>query len=618
MPGRAATAAHPTCRLSQTEQFFECCEKASGTKSKGDNDGEAGGYEANADPKKSGIPKGDEAKEEAKRKEEQQAMDELLKEYGSDALRTTFWRFVKFDDPDTIMLRFLRARKWDVSRATAMLAGCLKWRLDNTVEQLAEQGDLGNGPKVEKFLDQQRSGKTYAMGAALNEQPICYIHVRKHLTFGQPGSSMQKYVIYAMESFRLLMMPPNDKVTLLFDLTGFGLRNMDWSCILFIVKCLEAYFPESLGILYIHNAPWIFSGIWRILSPLLDPVVRSKVKFTKGPLDMTDRIPAERLVSDLGGEMTNEFVFLEPEEGENELLKDTAEREKRFNAYMDLAREYEEVTGQWASKEDAAVVERRLVLVKKLRVAQFHMEPYTRGKTVCHRDGTLDGQGIVTWLYKQKSGEPIRHIVGRRHCVAVMKRELKETEEGSSLADAEAKSEKAVKAEDWTTLYGSEELAKKIEGVRTQGKIPDEGTISPQTKEAGGVSDAAKLTVAYADGAAPAGGAVAAATAVPDTPAKNEFADAPEAKEADTVKAVDGDAKVDAKADTAEGGGAEDKPAAAVAPANGQAAQAPNGETQTNGKGVVGSIKDKKEDLAAKSQNNTLGRRFSKLLGRSN
>lgn len=28
---------------------------------------------------------------------------------------------------------------------------------------------------------------------------------------------------------------------------------MDWRCILFIVKCLEAYYPESLNVMLIHN-----------------------------------------------------------------------------------------------------------------------------------------------------------------------------------------------------------------------------------------------------------------------------------------------------------------------------------------------------------------------------
>lgn len=53
----------------------------------------------------------DKAKDEAKAKEEKAALDELLQQYGKDALRDTFWKFAKFDSPDTTILRFLRARK---------------------------------------------------------------------------------------------------------------------------------------------------------------------------------------------------------------------------------------------------------------------------------------------------------------------------------------------------------------------------------------------------------------------------------------------------------------------------------------------------------------------------
>lgn len=119
---------------------------------------------------------------------------------------------------------------------------------------------------------------------------------------------------------------------------------MDWNCILFIVKCLEAYYPESLGIMYIHNAPWIFSGIWRILSPLLDPVVRSKIAFTKTAKDVEDRIPAERLIADLGGNVAQEFEFTEMEEKENEKVHDLQGRENSWKQYMALADEFEAVT----------------------------------------------------------------------------------------------------------------------------------------------------------------------------------------------------------------------------------------------------------------------------------
>lgn len=32
------------------------------------------------------------------------------------------------------------SKQWDVTRAIAMLASCMKWRLDNGVEKLAEEG----------------------------------------------------------------------------------------------------------------------------------------------------------------------------------------------------------------------------------------------------------------------------------------------------------------------------------------------------------------------------------------------------------------------------------------------------------------------------------------------
>lgn len=48
---------------------------------------------------------------------------------GSIRFLTSFWRFVAMDNPDTIALRFLRARKWNITAAVAMLASCIKWRM---------------------------------------------------------------------------------------------------------------------------------------------------------------------------------------------------------------------------------------------------------------------------------------------------------------------------------------------------------------------------------------------------------------------------------------------------------------------------------------------------------
>ena len=43
-------------------------------------------------------------------------------------IHDTFWRMVKADHPDSLFLRFLRARKWDVNKAIVMLVATLRWR----------------------------------------------------------------------------------------------------------------------------------------------------------------------------------------------------------------------------------------------------------------------------------------------------------------------------------------------------------------------------------------------------------------------------------------------------------------------------------------------------------
>lgn len=35
----------------------------------------------------------------------------------------------------------------------------------------------------------------------------------------------------------------------------------DYAPVKFIIKCFEANYPESLGAVLIHQAPWIFSGM---------------------------------------------------------------------------------------------------------------------------------------------------------------------------------------------------------------------------------------------------------------------------------------------------------------------------------------------------------------------
>lgn len=50
--------------------------------------------------------------------------------------------------------------------------------------------------------------------------------------------------------------------TIVFDMTGFSMANMDYTPVKFMVKCFEANYPECLGAVLVHKAPWIFQGMF--------------------------------------------------------------------------------------------------------------------------------------------------------------------------------------------------------------------------------------------------------------------------------------------------------------------------------------------------------------------
>lgn len=526
-----------------------------------------------------------------------------------------------------------------------------------TLSQLVEKGDLGNSKEIEKWLDQYRSGKVFAYGQSIQGAPVAIINVKHHFTKGQPPETMHKFVAFSMETYRLMLVPPSDKVVLFFNLDGFGLKNMDWSAILYILKCLEAYFPESLHTLVIYKAPWIFSGIWKILGPMLDPVVRSKVVFMSKPSECEHLLPADRLIEQLGGdvEFNWEKRWVEPEDSENTIQEEKKETEKRKGAYMDLAKEYEDVTRKWFGGDSSEkLLTQRKTLVKKLRLARLEADPYLRGKTQLHREGTLDGQGKVTWLYETKNGETVRHIIGRRDCAAVLQRELKELEEGKSIKDVEKTTSDALENDDWNKLYGSEEVARQVEGSRVDGETPsvpednskaimvlglpagessgqasgdspsddhEKGDEKGEKKAKSSGKQQNKEEGAAAAGGAAAGGGAAAAAASSGggKDDKQDFVDAPEASKKTVDKAENRDHVAAPKdEEAAEKSTPEYPDQSNGSAANGNAKNGNGGDSSDssadNGdkSSLKGSVKDKTS--AGKDKISSLGSKFKGML----
>ncbi|KAI0431747.1 CRAL/TRIO domain-containing protein [Xylaria sp. FL1042] len=328
-----------------------------------------------------------------------------LRKHMSDKSPETFreglWGFVLSEHPDALVLRFLRARKWDVEKAMIMLVSAINWRLErNLVEIIVHNGEsvgLKKDPSADDqgFISQYRSGKSYVHSKDKENRIVYVIKVRLHDPSAQSGEAMETYILHNIESLRILMKPPDDKCCLIFDMTGFGMKNMDFHVVKFLVSVFEARYPETLGLVLIHNAPFIFWGIWNIIKGWLDPVIASKIHFTRKSADLLQHISQENLQTSYGGEDTFEYQYIEPVEGENARLDESEKRAEIKKERDELTGEFEKCTIEWASlaansPEEKEKGSQRTQLADHLTNSYWKLDPYIRARTYFHRTGMIE------------------------------------------------------------------------------------------------------------------------------------------------------------------------------------------------------------------------------------
>ncbi|GAA96890.1 uncharacterized protein L969DRAFT_94852 [Mixia osmundae IAM 14324] len=352
-----------------------------------------------------GKAKDDKAKDAQAAEKEKKELSALIGKHGSEKFHDAFWEFARGENPDALCLRFLRARKWDVDRAFMMMAAAVKWRIEEGVEEIRRLGEEGLC-KEDGFQLQYDKGKSYIHGTDKNGRPVVFIHVAKHKPSEQSQKSLERFTIFNMETARTLMASSETfQGTLIFDMTGFGLSNMDWACVSFIVKCFEAYYPETLGLALIHKAPWVFQGIWKILGPLLDPVVRSKIDFTKNEAALEKYVDADHLKTAMGGQLDWDWHFNPPLPDENKAQSDETGKKERVGKWKEICKEWEETTQKWIDGDEKAGEKRSGALTKLYTIRCLEADPYVRGRTTYSRDGTEVGDGRVKWVYNGKTEE---------------------------------------------------------------------------------------------------------------------------------------------------------------------------------------------------------------------
>lgn len=218
----------------------------------------------------------------------------------------------RFNDP--YYLRFLRARKFDLTKSLAMFYDFVKWRGENDVDNI-ESYVFGEISEVKQFYPHGYF-RTDKEGRPIYIERIGLLKIQ-NLFKVTTQDRLVKYYIQSYERLVNDILPActkkfNKRVDQSFtilDLKGASMKMASGQVYDFIKLASgigQNYYPEIMGKMFIINAPMLFSGVWAIIKVWLDEKTRNKIKIlgTSFQKELLEHIDAENLPDFLGGKCT--------------------------------------------------------------------------------------------------------------------------------------------------------------------------------------------------------------------------------------------------------------------------------------------------------------------------
>ncbi|KAJ2850659.1 phosphatidylinositol transfer protein csr1 [Coemansia brasiliensis] len=304
----------------------------------------------------------------------------------SRSFRSAFWQAAsQMANPDSWVLRFLRARKWDVDAAMQMLHKALQWRAGQAIDEIVFYGE-----SLLHYHTMQ-TGLAFACAKDRLENPVYVVRVRVNLAQNRNIQAIKRFLCWQIETSQLLAAGQADgRVTIVFDMTDFTRENIDLKLVRTLITLLTNYYPETLGMLLLYVNSFLFSSLWTLISPFIDPVVKSKIVMAKSPSDLALFIDSSQLITELGGSKQFEYRYQLPTRAENICMRDAAGREAAESRFTQAIDHYEARTREWlcGSEHDPGACGRDAAC-EALHSAAAELDPFIRARTLYHRLGFI-------------------------------------------------------------------------------------------------------------------------------------------------------------------------------------------------------------------------------------
>ena len=222
---------------------------------------------------------------------------------------------------DLFLLRFLRARKFDLEKTMEMFKKFLNWRIEKNVDDLRENYVLENLIEIKKLYPHGYH-RTDKLGRPVYIELYDKTDV-KALFKITTEENMVKYYIkqyerqmkYIFPACSAVVQKPIEQSCTILDANGIGITSIVGPIKGFLKLASDIgqdYYPEMLGKMTIINVGMFFRAIWSMVKSFIDPKTQAKITLLKSNYkdELLKLVDEDKLPAFLGGKCTcDNFVY---------------------------------------------------------------------------------------------------------------------------------------------------------------------------------------------------------------------------------------------------------------------------------------------------------------------